>query len=91
MALQLHVNAVSGQLCTIAAERTWSAQEVKTAIQASTGIPVSQQRILVGSTELNDGMLVDSLQPAGTSLDVTLLRRSQEQAKWLAEVQRSWT
>jgi len=94
--LRLRVNSLAGALCTVDADPDGTVADAKLRIAAAAGVPVSQQRLVVALTELeDDGQLLGSaLRGASLRLEapaededgveVTLVRRFPEQAEWLA-------
>ncbi|CAE8627627.1 unnamed protein product [Polarella glacialis] len=73
-------------LCVIKADRGWRSVDLKEGICCQTSIGVIEQKLLVGGQELIDRALLDSIFPENTeAVPVTLIRRSQEQATWLAK------
>lgn len=84
--LQVLVHGVSGNLCSLPAEPSWSIRDVREAICEATAIPPSQQRLLMGCEALNDGIQLDSLCVDSDELSLTLVRRSLDQAKLLEAV-----
>lgn len=86
-ALDLRVTTLSGTSCTLAADPYWRVCELKVKISAAVGIPVHQQRLIAGTVELHDiGQLGSVLSRADQVVELTLLRRSDEQTQWLRAV-----
>jgi len=90
--LLLRVNSLAGSVCDVEADGEWTVQAAKAAVEAMAGIPARQQRLIAGATELrNEDKLETVLELADGVLDVTLLKRSAEQMRWLTKVKDSWT
>lgn len=95
----MEVCSLGGHLCSLSVEPTAAAIVVKAAIEAVTGIPVVDQRLLRGTAEL----LAEDAVGCGSHLahgkaeaaeaeavaSLTLLRRSPEQAQWLDRIRRN--
>lgn len=79
----LCVTGLSGNLCSISANLSWRILELKAAIEHCIGIPAIQQQLVVGSRELDDDdeLLHRALPDAHSQ--ITLVRRSQQQAEQL--------
>lgn len=80
---------MSGCLCNIAADRSWTVRDVKAAIEAEAGVIRQEQRLLSSQVELGADSRLSTL-PAGDVVDLILVRRLPEQAEWLAKVQDDW-
>mmetsp|Transcript_45960 Transcript_45960/g.103277 ORF Transcript_45960/g.103277 Transcript_45960/m.103277 type:complete len:354 (-) Transcript_45960:75-1136(-) len=87
--LEVRVSNLQGTFCTLAADLSWRVCELKVRIQEDTGIPASQQRLLAGAVELQEVESLGTLRGGkdGEVLELTLLRRSEEQVQWLYDVQ----
>lgn len=87
----VRVNSISGSLCAVSADPSWKVCDLKAAIEASSSVPVRQQRLINGVQELKDTdvLPVDGVEDG--CADLLLVRRSPEQVKWLAAVRECWT
>jgi len=63
---------------------------LKVAIEALTGIPGREQRLLHGTAELLGTAALRRFQDSGCEVGLTLLRRPEEQAVWIEEVEKDW-
>lgn len=105
--LELRINGLSGELCTITKAADCTVAEVKAIIEVSTGIPKREQRLCASDHELADRAslwsVVDAMDckealmqdecsaslsqtHSADMLNLTLVRRSPEQAAWLEQV-----
>mmetsp|Transcript_141047 Transcript_141047/g.351788 ORF Transcript_141047/g.351788 Transcript_141047/m.351788 type:complete len:393 (-) Transcript_141047:75-1253(-) len=86
---QIVVSSLSGPLCVVNAHATMSVLALKRAVEAKTGIPCRDQRLLFGTLELADDQDKLSRVLGAGSHNVTLLRRSIEQASWLRKLSKA--
>mmetsp|Transcript_51910 Transcript_51910/g.110926 ORF Transcript_51910/g.110926 Transcript_51910/m.110926 type:complete len:272 (+) Transcript_51910:126-941(+) len=74
----LTISSLGGKLCTIEAARSWSLCDVKLAVEAATGIPHDEQRLLLGNAERLDaeilGELALALPDSDEGADLVLVR-----------------
>ena len=77
MALEIWVNSLSGSICTVRGDVAWSVRDLKNAVEVSTGIPPSEQRLVADTTELHDSVSLGGLTQNGV-LDISLVRRTAE-------------
>merc|ERR1719330_597275 len=85
--MDLRINGCSGYICTVRFESTWCAQDLKVAVEGSSGIPAASQRLFQGLRELVGSGSLGELHRV--SEEVLLVRRSQEQVAWLWQIERS--
>jgi len=87
----VRVSTLSGMLCTVDAITLVSVLDVMKAIENVSGIPCLEQRLVAGSRELRRseplGQIFETLTLRDDALEIVLLRRSPEQAEWLAKVE----
>eukprot|EP00928_Gymnodinium_smaydae_P032258 TRINITY_DN23412_c0_g1_i1.p1 TRINITY_DN23412_c0_g1~~TRINITY_DN23412_c0_g1_i1.p1 ORF type:complete len:266 (+),score=37.73 TRINITY_DN23412_c0_g1_i1:82-879(+) len=81
--LHLTVTSLGGPLCTIPVDASWCCLDVKDALLTVLGIPVLEQRLVAGKSELLDSTSVADFHES----DVMLVRRSPEHVKWLQSLQ----
>mmetsp|Transcript_51404 Transcript_51404/g.159250 ORF Transcript_51404/g.159250 Transcript_51404/m.159250 type:complete len:373 (-) Transcript_51404:60-1178(-) len=92
--LELRVNTLEGSVCTLAADPSWRVGEVKVKIAEEIGVPPWQQRLLAGIAECQDIDPLSALPASGACgsigqvLELTLLRRSEEEVEWLRALRR---
>lgn len=96
--LDVAVYGLAGQLCRLRAEAPWpigGPVGAKAAIEAATGIPAAEQRLLAGTVELSDDATLGEQLVCRTSVgegsgalsvDLSLVRRQPTQARWIANV-----
>ncbi|OLQ03582.1 Anthranilate N-benzoyltransferase protein 2 [Symbiodinium microadriaticum] len=86
VALELRVSGLTGPLCDLSLCAPCTVQDVKDALQEKLGVPVQEQRLLLGSEEPDASFLLS----AG-DLDVSLLRcpklSSESWAQWAETLQ----
>mmetsp|Transcript_101861 Transcript_101861/g.287376 ORF Transcript_101861/g.287376 Transcript_101861/m.287376 type:complete len:312 (-) Transcript_101861:256-1191(-) len=91
--VELHISGLSGLLCSVVAAPNWTVRQLKVAVEAATAIPMYEQQLLVGATELSDDDLLEpSLHRDEGGKNVSLVRRPQAEAAFLrrrAEVRRA--
>eukprot|EP00746_Dinoflagellata_sp_MGD_P086815 gnl/MRDRNA2_/MRDRNA2_34402_c0_seq1.p1 gnl/MRDRNA2_/MRDRNA2_34402_c0~~gnl/MRDRNA2_/MRDRNA2_34402_c0_seq1.p1 ORF type:complete len:283 (+),score=50.94 gnl/MRDRNA2_/MRDRNA2_34402_c0_seq1:105-953(+) len=80
--VQISVSNLNGFLCTIAASSGWSIRELKAAIESSKEVPILEQRLLAGLTELCNTELVGKVATDDNAC-LTLIRRSANQVALL--------
>jgi len=98
----VQVSNAGGPLCVIAADKQMTTEEVKVAIESSTGIPAMAQRLHFGVEELrgtgNLGSLLsakekekeeDEAAEEEQSIELLLVRRSEDQTRWLEQVKQA--
>jgi len=86
--LFLHISGLGGRLCDALTKSSTSCIEVKKQIERKARIPVREQRLLFGTSEIRDGdVLCNALAGADWDfpLNVTLIRRRPKAAAWLAK------
>ncbi|CAJ1351090.1 unnamed protein product, partial [Effrenium voratum] len=80
------VNGASGRVCVVhGAQRSWSILRLKEEVQKVKSIPCDEQILIDGFRELKDEELVEGL------WEVTLVRRSVQEAAWLRLAQEDWS
>jgi len=88
----VHVSGLSGPLCSILVEAEGRLAGLKAAIQEATDICGHSQRLIHGLNELRAedslGDLFDQLGTDVDSVDILLVRRSEEQVQWLQELEK---
>lgn len=91
---ELAVYDIGGQeLCRLRAclgKHGWSVPELRAAVQAAAAVPIFQQRLLVGDTELPftcTGPSLHTALPPGCT-ELTLVRLSEEQGEWMESIAR---
>eukprot|EP00747_Dinoflagellata_sp_TGD_P030442 gnl/TRDRNA2_/TRDRNA2_134630_c0_seq1.p1 gnl/TRDRNA2_/TRDRNA2_134630_c0~~gnl/TRDRNA2_/TRDRNA2_134630_c0_seq1.p1 ORF type:complete len:387 (+),score=72.89 gnl/TRDRNA2_/TRDRNA2_134630_c0_seq1:212-1372(+) len=85
--VDVEVTGLGGPLCTLAADRMWTIHEVKSKLAATTCIPVGQQRLFVGTSELSDQDLIrDVTPPSSPSAAVSLVRADPEWSRFIEMV-----
>ena len=58
MAFSIDVNSLTGHVCTINVEDTWTVKEVKTSIFEQAGVRFVEQKLLLGADVLENHMPV---------------------------------
>lgn len=84
MTLDLNIVGLSGYLGTVSVDAHGSLACVKAAIEGGLGVPARGHRLLHEVTELRDGWTPASAQG---QIDLTLVRRPADQARWLREIE----
>lgn len=82
---ELHVSALSGNLCAVVAWLSWSVLELKSAIERSVAIPALEQTLVSGTSELDDDDRLFKVLPVG-AVHVTLVRRHPLQVQCLQTI-----
>jgi len=81
--LEVRVQGMSGQMCTLSASRAWRVAELKAKVEAATRIPKEQQCLYLGNQELDDAdLLADVTPPASPSAYVTFVRQDPVRLQW---------
>ncbi|CAE8741956.1 unnamed protein product [Polarella glacialis] len=93
------VSGLSGEIWSIEASPVWSIRTVKGCLSELTSIPWQEMRLLSGTTEMSNeplllrSALLPEIGAASSSIvtgpvvvQLTLVRRPQEQAKWLTKI-----
>jgi len=83
-AVELSIMSLGGRLCTIAADRSWTLLEVKSAIENETRIPWDEQKLLNGEQELHDGDALPVSADGNTA--VLCVIRVTEEMEWINRV-----
>lgn len=86
MALSVEVVGLSGFICLVSVDVGATIADLRAAIQEASGIPKTTQRLLHEERELTASETVRSVRQDGDTLRVTLVRRSEQVAGWLAEL-----
>jgi len=87
--LELLVASHGRPLCRLRADGAWTVAETKVEINVAAGIPKREQRLIVGGRELPDDETLAFVREIGSNrLELTLLRRTPEQAAWLERLER---
>mmetsp|Transcript_42870 Transcript_42870/g.82080 ORF Transcript_42870/g.82080 Transcript_42870/m.82080 type:complete len:414 (+) Transcript_42870:48-1289(+) len=86
---QLVVSSLSGPVCIINAHASRSVLALKRAVEASTGIPVCDQRLLCGTLELDDNPDKLTALLSASAYNITLLRRDPEHVLWLKKLSKA--
>lgn len=89
MAIELKVHGLSGVLCSISGRRCWSWSQVKTAIEAATGIPTYEQQIVRGTTDMSKcpyRRIGACIPLKEAQADLTLIRTETAHPEWLKKV-----
>jgi len=83
--LEIVVNSLAGELCSVFADCGCSVADVKELIAEKTGIPVPEQRLLASGCELGDTDKLSTVmtRPSRSAVELLALRRDSQQAKWL--------
>eukprot|EP00933_Yihiella_yeosuensis_P005013 TRINITY_DN109430_c0_g1_i1.p1 TRINITY_DN109430_c0_g1~~TRINITY_DN109430_c0_g1_i1.p1 ORF type:complete len:256 (+),score=57.23 TRINITY_DN109430_c0_g1_i1:152-919(+) len=84
MALEVRIYGFSSMF-RIFAEKDWRVKDVKEAVAPDSGIPVHEQRLLVGLVEPGDLEKLEKWSD-GEVLELSIIRRPPEQAQWLEAV-----
>lgn len=80
--VEVHILNLTGLLCTIDAKRSWSARALKASIAEATGVPQSEQRLLLGTSSLQDSYRLSDILPGETHVaELTLLRVAKSRAR----------
>lgn len=103
MAVEVRVHGPGGHLCTVAADLAATTEQLQLAIEAQTGISPTTQRLvsdlqeLLPYTTIREAIAaarqssIETERPGG-GLDLSLVWRSPEQAKWLQHLKdRPWS
>jgi len=86
--MRFRVCGAGGELCLAITEEDADLLDLKAAIEAETGIPVEQQRLLCGLVELRQGTSLRQFHRGTDQLvELLLIRRSQQQVDWLRELE----
>jgi len=72
--LELQVNGLAEVVCCIVTRASCTVRQAKLAIEDAVGIPWSQQRLLLGTAELDDILLLGPLFPDATTAELQLVR-----------------
>ena len=81
MSWQITIHSLAGKLCEVTVDGSSLVCDVKTRVFEATGVPVSQQRLLCGTTELDDDYALESF--ADPCTELSLVRRPIEHVLWL--------
>mmetsp|Transcript_111273 Transcript_111273/g.346883 ORF Transcript_111273/g.346883 Transcript_111273/m.346883 type:complete len:451 (-) Transcript_111273:15-1367(-) len=81
-AVELRVWLLDGSMYRVSAGRQWRGFDVKRAVETVSGISLMEQRLFVGTEELEDVSTLAGLDAA----DVSLLRRSEEEVYWMKQM-----
>lgn len=90
MPVELRINGLGGPVCAVTGEMFWTLHQLKAAIEAVTGIPIYEQRLIYGTKDLGfatGGKLGSLLPRKETELDLTLVRLESAQASWLQKLE----
>lgn len=90
-AIELRVNGLGGRVCCVLAQRSWSGRDVRAAIETAAQLPRYRQRLLLGTTVLQDSDLLSAALPEGSYVELTLVVRLPEQAEWLRIASEEWS
>lgn len=82
--LVFHILGIVGELCVLQGRQKWTVSTVRLEIERTLGIPVAEQRLLHGLKELTAHKDFSDIQDA--AINLTLLRRTAEQGKWLQKL-----
>lgn len=87
--LEVLVASNGGPLCRLRADGAWTIAETKVELTLKTGVPKREQRLIAGGRELPDDETLAFVREVGSNrLELTLLRRTPEQAAWLQRLAR---
>merc|ERR1712154_244462 len=83
MVLTINVHNLAGALCSMTVERDTSVDDLKDSIERATEIPKQEIRLFYDVKEVRtlEGLPLDD------SLELNLVRRSEEQVRWLTELE----
>merc|ERR1719330_640859 len=85
--MKLRVANSGGHHCVVRVEGSSTVQDLRVAIEATSGVPAETQRLFFGERELVGGRPLSELLSDYTDEEVLLLtHRSEEQIGWLREV-----
>mmetsp|Transcript_38407 Transcript_38407/g.105786 ORF Transcript_38407/g.105786 Transcript_38407/m.105786 type:complete len:335 (-) Transcript_38407:115-1119(-) len=89
-AIRLSISGISGvySLCDLRADSLWTTADVKAAVEVLADVPMREQRLFFGQEELRDAWTLGKQLPHSAvgqkhPLNLLLVRRAPEQAKWL--------
>ena len=82
---QISIHSLAGKLCEVTVDGSSLVCDVKTRVFEATGVPVSQQRLLCGTTELDDDYALESF--ADPCTELSLVRRPIEHVLWLQQAE----
>ena len=85
MSWQITIHSLAGKLCEVTVDGSSLVCDVKTRVFEATGVPVSQQRLLCGTTELDDDYALESF--ADPCTELSLVRRPIEHVLWLRQAE----
>jgi len=90
--LTLHISDLSGHLCTLQVEKRWTLWRVKVELEAASGLRPEQQRLLLGSKDLDDYARLStySTQRSISLVLVECLERYYQRALFMKELSSSW-
>eukprot|EP00434_Breviolum_minutum_P001110 symbB.v1.2.000970.t1/scaffold39.1/size394969/14 len=90
--LTLHISDLSGHLCTLQVEKRWTLWRVKVELESASGLRPEQQRLLLGSKDLDDYARLStySTQPSISLVLVECLERYYQRALFMKELSSSW-
>lgn len=83
--VEYQVSGLSGALCTAHLEAKMTVHELKTSVEASTGITVESQRLFHGLSELGDSDRLPNAEST-PAVEVHLVRRGPEQLQWFRQI-----
>lgn len=87
--LECNILGLGGQLCTVSLSKWATLQELRADIEDHCGVPQWSQRLCCALTELRSDGDLARLAARMEVLDLTLVRRPEEQARWLQELDAS--
>ena len=85
MSWQITIHSLAGKLCEVTVDGSSLVCDVKTRVFEAKGVPVSQQRLLCGTTELDDDYALESF--ADPCTELSLVRRPIEHVLWLRQAE----
>ena len=85
MSWQITIHSLAGKLCEVTVDGSSLVCDVKTRVFEATGVPVSQQRLLCGTTELDDDYALESF--ADPCTELSLVVRPIEHVLWLQQAE----
>ena len=90
-AVEILVSDLGGEVCRVKADRQWLIWDLKLEIEGPSGLHREQQRLLLGSKDLDDYSILKSL-PAGqvSLILVECLERYYRRPLFLQELKASW-
>jgi len=80
--VEIDINSITGSLCTVVAKRSWTISAVKASVAVTMGVPHYEQRLLAGTSVLQDTDCLSTVLPdMGQAVELTLVRIQKPKAR----------